>query len=76
MPSGSTIRISTSKVEIKGAEDTVSTFLVGTLCPSQSKVTFFSESVIRFSNLQKKIFQITMLNLKFPPITVNNLFQF
>ena len=42
---------------------------------------FFSESEIRFSNLQ--IFKInyskslsSTWNLKFPPITVNNLFKF
>ena len=32
---------------------------------NMSKGGFFSESVIRFSNLQKKIFQKTILNLKF-----------
>ena len=39
-------------------------------------MAFFSESKIRFSNLQNKLLQITTLNLKFLPITINNLFQF
>ena len=30
-----------------------------------AKGSFYSESVIRFSNLQKKIFQVTILSLKF-----------
>ena len=30
-----------------------------------AKGSFYSESAIRFSNLQKKIFQITILSLKF-----------
>ena len=30
-----------------------------------AKGSFYSESVIRFSNLQKNMFQITILSLKF-----------
>ena len=37
-----------------------------------SKGGFFSESVIRFSNLQKKIFQKTILGLKFKFPTNNS----
>ena len=37
MPSGSSTRISTSKVEIKEADDTVSTSLVGTLVWSEKQ---------------------------------------
>ena len=56
--------------------------LLYTLYPSELlayKGVFFSESEIRFSNLQispPKLFQITILNLKFLPITVNSLFKF
>ena len=45
---------------------------------SAVKGGFLSESEIRFSNLQNKLLQITILNfiLKFPPIIVNNIFKF
>ena len=44
-----------------------------------AKGGFFSEGEIRFSNLQNRLLQITILNLKFEipaHITVNNLFKF
>ena len=44
-------------------------FLDSRLC---TKGSFFSEGVIRFSNLQKKIFQITILDLKFKFLANNS----